>query len=321
MNLFKSLLLTVVGVVLLWLALRNLPLQELGTQLKHANYWLIIPVFLVTLFVYYIRIKRWQLLYKSLHFNVPFKAAWISLCAGYLVSYVVPRGGEITRCLLVKRYKGVPFNQSLATVIIERVTDTVCLLLLLFGILIFNIQETASFFHTNIILPLSDRLNMKSMLLIGLLGFMMLGGVYFYISKKAKDDAWATSFVHALKRLLLLDQKGYYALYTLIIWIGYFLMTYFWIFAFKDSSLLTFSQVFVVMVIGSIGKSVPIQGGGMGAYHYLVAQAFFMFGVGLVTGNALAIIIHGAQTIYTLITGSTAYLMVIYDEKDRNLLS
>jgi uncharacterized protein (TIRG00374 family) len=293
--------------------------HELGTQLKHANYWLIIPVFLVTLLVYYIRIKRWQLLYKSIHFNVPFRAAWISLCAGYLISYVVPRGGEITRCLLVKRYKDVPFNQSLATVIIERVTDSVCLLLLLIGILIFNVQETSSFFHTNIILPLTDRFNMNSLLLIALFGLMVLGGVYFYISKKAKDGAWVTSFLNALKRLLLLKQKGYYLLYTLIIWIGYFLMTYFWIFAFEESSVLTFSQVFVVMIIGSIGKSVPIQGGGMGAYHYLVAQAFFMFGVGLITGNALAIIIHGAQTIYTLITGSTAYLMVIYDEKDRNL--
>ena len=189
----------------------------------------------------------------------------------------------------------------------------------LIGILIFNVQETSSFFHTNIILPLTDRFNMNSLLLIALFGLMMLGGVYFYISKKAKDGAWVTSFLNALKRLLLLNQKGYYLLYTLIIWIGYFLMTYFWIFAFEESSVLTFSQVFVVMIIGSIGKSVPIQGGGMGAYHYLVAQAFFMFGVGLVTGNALAIIIHGAQTIYTLITGSTAYLMVIYDEKDRNL--
>jgi hypothetical protein len=319
MNWFKSLLLSAVGVVLLWLALRNLPLHELGTQLKHANYWLIIPVFLVTLLVYYIRIKRWQLLYKSIHFNVPFRVAWISLCAGYLISYVVPRGGEITRCLLVKRYKDVPFNQSLATVIIERVTDSVCLLLLLIGILIFNVQETSSFFHTNIILPLTDRFNMNSLLLIALFGLMVLGGVYFYISKKAKDGAWVTSFLNALKRLLLLNQKDYYLLYTLIIWIGYFLMTYFWIFAFDESSVLTFSQVFVVMIIGSIGKSVPIQGGGMGAYHYLVAQAFFMFGVGLVTGNALAIIIHGAQTIYTLITGSTAYLIVIYDEKDRNL--
>ena len=319
MNWFKSLLLSAVGVVLLWLALRNLPLHELGTQLKHANYWLIIPVFLVTLLVYYIRIKRWQLLYKSIHFNVPFRVAWISLCAGYLISYVVPRGGEITRCLLVKRYKDVPFNQSLATVIIERVTDSVCLLLLLIGILIFNVQETSSFFHTNIILPLTDRFNMNSLLIIALFGLMMLGGVYFYISKKAKDGAWVISFLNALKRLLLLNQKDYYLLYTLIIWIGYFLMTYFWIFAFEESSVLTFSQVFVVMIIGSIGKSVPIQGGGMGAYHYLVAQAFFMFGVGFVTGNALAIIIHGAQTIYTLITGSTAYLMVIYDEKDRNL--
>jgi uncharacterized protein (TIRG00374 family) len=319
MNWLKSIVLTAVGVALLWLALRNLPLHELGAQLRQANYWLIIPVFVVTLLGYYIRIKRWQLLYRSLQFDVPFKAAWISLCAGYLVSYVVPRGGEITRCLLVKRYKDVPFNQSLASVIIERITDTCCLLLLVLGILIFNVQETSSFFQTNIILPIAERLNIKGLLLIVLFGLILLGGIYFYINKKANDDAWTTTFLQALKRLLLLEQKGFYLLYTFLIWVGYFLMTYLWVFAFDESSGLSVAQVFVVMIIGTIGKSVPIQGGGMGAYHYLVAQAFLMFGVGLVTGNALAIIIHGAQTIYTIVTGSTAYLMLMYDEKGRNL--
>jgi uncharacterized protein (TIRG00374 family) len=319
MNWFKSILLSAVGLALLWLALRNLPLHELGAQLQEANYWLIIPVFVVTLLGYYIRIKRWQILYKSLQFEVPFKAAWISLCAGYLVSYVIPRGGEITRCLLVKRYRDVPFNQSLASVIIERITDTCCLLLLVIGILIFNVQETSSFFQSNIISPITERLNIKGLLLIFLFGVILLGGIYFYINKKATNDAWATTFLQALKRLLLLEQKGFYILYTFLIWVGYFLMTYLWVFAFDESSGLSLIQVFVVMIIGTIGKSVPIQGGGMGAYHYLVAQAFLMFGVGLVTGNALAIIIHGAQTIYTIITGSTAYLMLMYDEKGRNL--
>jgi len=319
MNWFKSILLSAVGLALLWLALRNLPLHELGAQLQEANYWLIIPVFVVTLLGYYIRIKRWQILYKSLQFEVPFKAAWISLCAGYLVSYVIPRGGEITRCLFVKRYRDVPFNQSLASVIIERITDTCCLLLLVIGILIFNVQETSSFFQSNIISPITERLNIKGLLLIFLFGVILLGGIYFYINKKATNDAWATTFLQALKRLLLLEQKGFYILYTFLIWVGYFLMTYLWVFAFDESSGLSLIQVFVVMIIGTIGKSVPIQGGGMGAYHYLVAQAFLMFGVGLVTGNALAIIIHGAQTIYTIITGSTAYLMLMYDEKGRNL--
>jgi uncharacterized protein (TIRG00374 family) len=319
MNWFKSILLSAVGLALIWLALRNLPLHELGAQLQEANYWLIIPVFVVTLLGYYIRIKRWQILYKSLQFEVPFKAAWISLCAGYLVSYVIPRGGEITRCLLIKRYRDVPFNQSLASVIIERITDTCCLLLLVIGILIFNVQETSSFFQSNIISPITERLNIKGLLLIFLFGVILLGGIYFYINKKANNDAWATTFLQALKRLLLLEQKGFYILYNFLIWVGYFLMTYLWVFAFDESSGLSLIQVFVVMIIGTIGKSVPIQGGGMGAYHYLVAQAFLMFGVGLVTGNALAIIIHGAQTIYTIITGSTAYLMLMYDEKGRNL--
>lgn len=321
MNWLKSIILTAVGVVLLWLALRNLPLHELRNQLQHANYWLIVPVFIVTLFGYYVRIKRWQLLYTNLQYTVSFRAAWIALSAGYLVSYVVPRGGEVTRCLLVKRYQDVPFHQSLASVVIERITDTLCLMLFVTGIFIFNLNQTSSFFQTNVITPIIGLFNLKLLLGMGLAGIVVLMLLYRYLNHKSgsASDDWATTFVNALKQLILLQHKGAYLMYTLLIWVGYFFMTYLWVFAFEESIRLSVSQVFVVMIIGTIGKSVPIQGGGMGAYHYLVAQAFLLFGVGLITGNALAIIIHGAQSIYTLLTGTLAYGMLVYDNKTRNL--
>ncbi len=319
MKWLKSILLSLLGLLLLWLALRNLPLQQLGAQLKQANYWLIIPVFLVTLLGYIARLMRWQLLYNNLKFKVPFKTMWVALCAGYLVSYVVPRAGDITRCLIVKRYDDVPFNQSLASVLIERFTDMFCLLFLILAILVFNVHQTADFFMDNIIQPITNALHFKGIVIVGVLGVLTLIAGYFLINKKVSDSAWVNQFIDALKSMVLLKQKGYYFLYTSLIWVGYFLMTYIWIFAFDESNSLNAQQVFVVMIIGTIGKSVPIQGGGMGAYHYLVAQAFLLFGVSLVVGNALAIIIHGTQTLFTLITGSTAYLMLMYDEKGRNL--
>ncbi|MBP9186871.1 MAG: flippase-like domain-containing protein [Bacteroidia bacterium] len=319
MKWLKSILLSVLGLLLLWLALRNLPLQQLGAQLKQANYWLIIPVFVVTLLGYIVRIKRWQLLYNNLQFKVPFKTMWVALCAGYLVSYVVPRGGEITRCLIVKRYNNVPFTQSIASVIVERLTDTFCLLFLIVSILVFNVHQTSSFFMDNIIQPITNTLHFNGILFVVILGIAALVGGYFLINKKVSNSTWVNQFIDALKSMVLLKQKWFYFLFTSLIWVGYFLMTYIWIFAFDESHSLNAQQVFVVMIIGTIGKSVPIQGGGMGAYHYLVAQAFLLFGVSLVVGNALAIIIHGTQTLFTLITGSTAYLMLMYDEKGRNL--
>lgn len=321
MRFFKNSILAILGLFLLWVALNHLPLNELWQTLKKANYWLVIPVFFITLFGYYVRIKRWQLLYRHLQLEVSFKSAWIALCAGYLVSYALPRAGEITRCFIVKRYHQTPFNQSLASVIIERLTDTFVLFLLVAGISVLNIQQMSQFFEQNILTPIYNKFTPLILAALGLgilIAFVVLG-LYWFYKKKNQASGWFDEFLYSIKQLFTLHEKLAYLFYTVLIWCCYFLMTYIWIFAFDDSAQLPASQVFVIMIIGTIGKSVPIQGGGMGAYHYLVAQAFLLFGVSALTGNALAIIIHGAQTVYTFLTGATAYGLLMYDEKTRNL--
>ena len=321
MRFFKNSILALLGLFLLWVALKHLPLQELWQTLQKANYWLVVPVFMVTLIGYYVRIKRWQLLYRHLQLDVSFRSAWVALCAGYLVSYALPRAGEITRCLIVKRYHQTPFNQSLASVIIERLTDTFVLFLLVAGISLLNIQQMAAFFQHNILQPVYSKVT-PTLLLICILGvlFLLIGFLgYWLYKKKNQGNAWFDEFLYSIKQLFTLKQKLVYLVYTMLIWCCYFFMTYLWVFAFSDSASLPASQVFVIMIIGTVGKSVPIQGGGMGAYHYLVAQAFLLFGVSALTGNALAIIIHGAQTVYTFLTGASAYALLMYDEKTRNL--
>lgn len=318
----KNILLALIGFCLLVFAIKDLPLQKLGATLMQANYELIIPVFAVTLFGYFIRIKRWLLLFKQIDANVTQRSAWVALCAGYLVSYAIPRGGEITRCLLIKRYNSVPINISLASVIIDRLADTVMLVLLIVGIVLFNVQGIATFFTTNIFQPIWAMLPNPIILIllsIGIIGTLL---AYVFFNRKniqTNNFSWADEFIVNFRQLARINKPITFIFYTLLIWFCYFLMTYFWIFAFDESAALPILQVFVIMIIGTIGKSVPIQGGGMGAYHFLVAQVFILYGISEITGNALAIIIHGAQSIFTLLSGIIAYSILMYDEKKRNL--
>lgn len=315
----KYLLWLSAGTILLWFALRDLPFAELQTKLSLANYGLLFPVFAITLFGYWARIKRWQLLLSHLQHSIPWRSGFIAVSAGYLVSYVIPRGGEVTRCLLVQRKHQVGFSTALATIIVERFTDTFCLFLFITAIITWNVEGASQFFSDKIFNPVSAAFGEKIGLLFIVLG---IGSLVCFIVYRFFNRFWKTliqPFLLQLKTLVHLPNKGLFALYTLFIWLCYFLMTFIWIYAFDESSGLTLSEVFVIMIVGTIGKSIPIQGGGMGAYHYLVAQVFLVYGVGLITGNALAIIIHGAQTIFTILTGSLAYLLLFYDEKKRPL--
>jgi len=74
-------------------------------------------------------------------------------------------------------------------------------------------------------------------------------------------------------------------------------------------------MAFQIMIVGSFVRSIPIQAGSAGAYHYGVSQAFILLGISSITANALAIIIHGFQTIFTFIIGSLAYMAFVYKSK------
>lgn len=317
MNLLKNVLLFLLGLLLLWLALRNLPLADLRHQLVKARYWPLVPVMGATLFGYWMRIRRWRLLYRNLSENVSARSQWVALCAGYLVSLGFPRAGEITRCLIMKRYNGTPVNRSLATVIIERITDIIVLAGLVAAITLLNLGNAAAFFLSNIVRPVYERTGPLLLVIVAVAGLAGAAALLIYLRNKQKGRNWLEDFLIALKRLLGLHNKLLFGAYTTGIWLSYFLMTYLWIFAFDESTSLPWLHVFIIMVVGTIGKSLPIQGGGVGAYHYAVAQVCLFFGVSLVTGNALAIIIHGAQMVYTILTGSMAYLVLMIDEKKR----
>lgn len=116
----------------------------------------------------------------------------------------------------------------------------------------------------------------------------------------------------SVKKVLLLKQKKRFLLYTLTIWLCYFLMTFLWFYTFDETAVLGIKEAFVIMTVGSIGRSVPIQGGGMGAYHYLVSNAFAIFGISLLTGNAMAFVIHGAQLLLTFALGLVAWIWLLY---------
>ena len=80
-------------------------------------------------------------------------------------------------------------------------------------------------------------------------------------------------------------------------------MTYFWIFLFPETSVLSAGACLTIMSIGTLGRSVPIQGGGMGAYHFLVTKVVMLYGLSETMGKTLATVIHGGQTVFTFALG------------------
>ena len=209
----------------------------------------------------------------------------------------------------------------------ERVVDVICLLLLIAGVFIFQHSAFEAIMSKFIFIPLEKLFIEGKSEIIYLLGAIcvILIAISLWALKKIKKsflgkkiNLFLAQFKFGLLSITKLKNKGLFIFYTIFIWAGYFLMTFWWFSSLPSTSLLSWKAGFTLLVVGSLGKSIPIQGGGFGAYHYLISQTLIYFGVAAKFGFTLAVIIHGFQTLFYLITGSMAWLYLLI-KKNKNL--
>jgi uncharacterized membrane protein YbhN (UPF0104 family) len=90
-------------------------------------------------------------------------------------------------------------------------------------------------------------------------------------------------------------RKWLFILYTLGIWVSYFLHFYITFFCFDFSSDLGLTVALVSFVVGSIAVIVPTPNG-MGPWHFAVKTIFVLYGVAAVNAETFVLIVHSLQT-------------------------
>ncbi len=299
--------------MLLYMSLHKLELKQITETIYKGNFLLVIPVLFISIIVYFFRVLRWELLFRQINQDIPKSNLSIALCIGYLVNFAIPRLGEVTRCAILKKLNKTPINQSLTTVIFERTIDVITLLIISILAIILEYANHNSLLKSFInfdLIPTNQ--------VIGLLiafATLIIFVVYLIYKTENKVKTWLQGFWISIKMLAKIKSIFLFSIYTICIWICYFLMTYLWFFTFTESSNLSYYMAFQIMIVGSFVRSIPLQAGSAGAYHYGVSQAFILLGISSITANALAIIIHGFQTIFTFIIGSLAYMAFVYKSK------
>lgn len=303
------------GIFLFLLSLKGINFKNLKQVLVSGNYWTMLPVFLVSVLVYIFRVARWKILLKSIQLEAKPNVLLAALATGYLVNFAIPRLGEISRAAVLKRQQNFQINHSLSTIVFERIIDVLCLMLIIMVAFLTEIGKAESIFkHFTADV---DWFNPKKLILAG--AVLLIGGLVLLAMRRYKTriGEWVQTIITNMLVLLQMKGKAGFVLYTLFIWIGFYLMTYLWFFMFESSSKLTAYNAFIVMVLGVIARTLPIQAGSAGAYHYVVSSALVLMGLNLATGNALAIVIHGFQTVFTIIFGFSAYLWLLYQKNEQ----
>jgi len=327
-NLFFWLL----GIILLWLAFRGQDLTLIIKELQKVDYRWGALVLLATLVGHLSRALRWKLLLTPLKEDskntesTSFKPislwnVWWAMMFGYLVNLGIPRLGELSRCVAIQRSEKLNFESIIGTVVAERAIDLCCLFLLILFTFFYQYSIAATFFQENIFTPFQQLLTAKKWMLYGLIILGIAGLAILWLFWKKNWFTGLRRFIigvlAGLTSIYQMPHKWLFLIHTIFIWIAYFLMTYGWFFAIPATRHLGFQAGLFLLVVGSIGKSVPIQGGGLGAYHFLVTKGLSLppFLIAATPALTLATVIHLAQTVFYLVVGGIAAIVVLYKNR------
>lgn len=129
----RTALVALLAIGLLALFLRNTDLHQVWAEVQRARLDLVVLAVGITGLTYLFRAMRWQYLLAPIG-RVSLRNAFTTTIIGFAATALLPaRAGEVLRPWLLARKEGLSATAAFATIILERVLDTV-MVLLLFGL-------------------------------------------------------------------------------------------------------------------------------------------------------------------------------------------
>lgn len=306
------------GALFLWLAFKDVSFDEIVEAARGISYFWIVPFIVATLLSHFFRALRWKMLFTNKEKTPAVFTLYTGVMFGYLTNIVLPRVGEVTRPVYVARQVDESSGKLIGTIVLERVIDLLCMLLLMVFVGIFLISDaqllsnlfgidfTDSDTQLNLILTL---LTYGSIFLFGV-------AIFYWIIKEGakrsdrinniyeKGKDMGNTFLSGLLAIKELKNWPLFIFHTAAIWGLYILMTYigFWMFDIHITYDLGLTEALVLTMVSAVGLSIPTPGG-LGTYHLFITQSLLIFySVPEATGLAYATIAHASTLIIVIFT-------------------
>ena len=311
-----------VGLVLLWLVFRKIDVKEVAAEIGSARYeWLLLSVIL-GVFSHIARAMRWNILIRSLGHKTDTPTTFYAVMVGYLANMAFPRLGEVTRCGVLAKKKGIPFNALFGTVISERVFDAVVLMIIIIAVIFLQLSLLNSFVDKYIVSYFSGLANQNNLLVTVLIVALVivlplvLFRIFFskirnlHIYNKLID--FLKGLLDGVKTIIHMQHKWSFLGLTLVIWVLYTFMTFTAFFALEATSALDFTDAVTVMALGSLGMVAPVPGG-IGAYQFIVKAILTeIYLVPSEPAVSYAIILWTAQSFMIILLGAVSYYILVF---------
>lgn len=296
------------GLVLFWLIYKDQDIDRIKSILQNdVNYiWIWISLFL-SILSHISRTLRWRLMIEPLGRKPRVINTFLSVMVGYLMNLVIPRMGEISRCGILARYEKISFTQLVGTVVTERIIDILVLLLLTLTVIVTQLGKIIEFLDNNP--EIKEKVSEAAFSPWFLAGIVLLIVLLYLFRHKIRKSAFFSrvritvrKFGEGLKTVITMRKKWKFIFHTLFIWLMYYLMLYVAFFSFDFTSHLSVLAGLTTFVLGSYGMVAPVQGG-IGAWHFMVIQSLFVYGIAKPDGVIFAFLAHSTMTALYILMG------------------
>ena len=276
-------LMLLLAFALLYFAFRGVKWADFMDGVRSCDFRWIAVSMAASILAFVIRGLRWRLVMLPLNPSITRREAYDGVTVAYLTNFALPRAGELARCGIISATGKATFESVLGTVVLERSWDMVSYLIILFIVLMAGESSFGQFVSNEVWRPAVDSMSYDLLWIIGIAAALCV-------------TACILIFVYRRK----LSRYRFFAKIFSLYWI----MSYSTILAIPQVAGLNWADALFLMVVGSLGWIVPVQGG-IGAYHFILSLAMAsIYSIPQTSGVIFATISHESQALTMLLCGA-----------------
>lgn len=292
--------------------------NQLLQSIKTAN-----PVFLLLSgilgFVSHIsRSIRWKYTLEPLGYHPHLKNSFNSIMLSYFVNIFIPRGGELTRSVVLFKTENVPPSKSFGTVVTERIADLFCLCLIIGLVLLIEGEKLTQIF--------GEKLGSKKPgwdIFYGIIGIILLFLLGNLLLNRWKEKGIfkkifqiKEGLFHGALSIFKMKNAWAYIGHSLFIWTCYALMHYFCFLSIPELANAGIGPVLASFVVG--GVTLIVISGGLGVYPTAIKDTLVAFGFLSIPSYALGWVIWITQTLMMILGGIYSGISFLFFSKKSN---
>jgi len=278
---------------------------EIKSYFKNANYSYIVLGIFIAFLGNASRAYRWKFMLEHLGYKTSFYNNFMAVNICYLLNLSVPKSGEISRAVILKKYENVPFDKGFGTIVAERIVDMIVLLTFMLAAFFMQFRIVKEFILDKI--PMQKLLVFASVATIVGVGLLL---VYFYsklpwiLALKQK----ISGLKEGVMSIVHMEKKMEYLLHTIFIWFSYLIMFYITLFVIPETSSISLGATMTAFVVGSI--AIAFTNSGFGSYPFLISKILLVYGIAETAGNAFGWIVWTSQMLLVVLLGVLSFLLL-----------